>query len=470
MRSREDASEARHHGFFPRVLSVLRGGELNSVQHQPWRWLLEKEWRQLLASRSWWVLLLLIGPLVGVSFISAVRTYAEASGLNGSAAGVGEAFSPLVGIWGPTFSACELAAAFLLPFVAIHQVAGDRQSGALKMELQQPVSAFARMSAKALVLFAGWLLASLAPLLAVLLWRSYGGSVYAPEVATVLLGHLLNAGLTIALAAAAAALTDHPSTAAIVALSVTVGTWILNFIAAVNGGVWERAAGYTPTAMVDQFQHGLVRLDVVLIAVALIAAGLALAAIWMRLGIAGRRRAYESLALVSLTAAALFACTFASASWDTSESRRNSFPEVDEIALRQIHAPLTIEAHLAPEDPRRFDLDHLALAKLRRVLPKLDVRYVSATSIGLFEQSNPGYGEVWYDLGCRRTMSRLTTAEGVLDTIYSLAGIAQPVEDDDSLFRGHPLAVPPKGAPAVFYGIWPALVVAGGFFVRRRHA
>ena len=60
-----------------------------------------------------------MGPLVGVTFISAVRTYGEASGLNGTAAGVGEAFSPLIGIWAPTFSACELAAAFLLPFVAI---------------------------------------------------------------------------------------------------------------------------------------------------------------------------------------------------------------------------------------------------------------------------------------------------------------------------------------------------------------
>ena len=71
-----------------------------------------------------------MGPLVGVSFISAVRTYAEVSGLNGTAAGVGEAFSPLIGVWAPTFSACELAAVFLLPFVAIRLVAGDRQSGA----------------------------------------------------------------------------------------------------------------------------------------------------------------------------------------------------------------------------------------------------------------------------------------------------------------------------------------------------
>ena len=104
-------------------------------------WLLDKEWRELMASRAWWVMLLLMGPLVGVSFISAVRTYAEVSGLNGTSAGVGEAFSPLIGVWAPTFSACELAAVFLLPFVGIRLVAGDRQSGALKLELQQGMPA-----------------------------------------------------------------------------------------------------------------------------------------------------------------------------------------------------------------------------------------------------------------------------------------------------------------------------------------
>src|SRR5438093_8937149 len=166
-----------------------------------------------------------MGPLVGVSFISAVHTYAEVSGLGGTAAGVGEALSPLVGIWAPTFSACELAAAFLLPFVAIRLVSGDRQSGALKIELQHPIPAFARIVAKALVLFAGWAVASAAPFAAIVLWRIYGGAVYPPELITVAAGHFLNAGLTIALAAAAAAITEHPSTAAIVTLTVTVGTW-----------------------------------------------------------------------------------------------------------------------------------------------------------------------------------------------------------------------------------------------------
>ena len=126
-------------------------------------WLVAKEYRELVASRAWWVFLLAMGPLVGVTFISAVRTYGEASGLNGTTAGVGEAFSPLIGIWAPTFSACEVAAVFLLPFVAIRLVSGDRQSGALKIEMQHPILAFARIGAKALVLFGGWLVASLAP-------------------------------------------------------------------------------------------------------------------------------------------------------------------------------------------------------------------------------------------------------------------------------------------------------------------
>ncbi len=66
-------------------------------------------------------------------------------------------------------------------------------------------------------------------------------------------------------------------------------------------------------------------------------------------------------------------------------------------------------------------------------------------------------------------MSRLTTAEGVLETIYDLAGVAPPAEADD-VFRGHPLAVPPKGAATVFYGIWPAVIVAAAFFNRRMRA
>jgi len=424
-------------------------------------WLLEKECRELIASRAWWVLLLLMGPLVGMSFISSVRTYADVS------AGVGEALSPLIGVWAPTFSACELAAVFLLPFVAIRLVAGDRESGALKLELQQRMGSFTRVAAKAIVLLAGWLVAMLPPLSAILLWKSYGGNVYPPELITLIFGHVLNAGLTIGLAAAMASLTEHHSTAAILTLSATIGTWIVSFAGSVQGGWWERASGYTPAAMVAEFQHGLVQLDVVFIAIAFTLTGLALAAVWMRLGVSIKQRSYESLGIAVLAAGAIFACSFLSPNWDFSESRGNSFPEPDEHALRQIHAPLLIEVHLAPEDPRRTDLENHALSKLRRIMPHLQVRYIAATSIGLFEQTSAGYGEIWYQLGDRKTMTRATTAESALEAIYSVAQITPPVESDE-VFRGHPLAAPTTGASILFYLVWPVLFLSIGILARKR--
>jgi hypothetical protein len=175
----------------------------------------------------------------------------------------------------------------------------------------------------------------------------------------------------------------------------------------------------------------------------------------------------ESAAIVVVAAAIVFACSFVRADWDASENRRNSFSEPDEESLGKIKAPLTIEAHLAPEDPRRFDLEHQTLSKLRRILPNLTVRYVSSTSIGLFEQANAHYGEIWYDLDGHRTMSRITSGEGVLETIYGLAGVQPPKEDEPEL-HGHPLAARPVGAAPLFYAIWPVAIAGIGFYVKRR--
>ena len=103
-------------------------------------------------------------------------------------------------------------------------------------------------------------------------------------------------------------------------------------------------------------------------------------------------------------------------------------------------------------------------------MPSLQVHYVAATSTGLFEQTSAHYGEISYEMAGRKQVSRVTTVDGVLEAIYSLAGVAPPPESEADIFRGHPLPVPPRGAATVFYGIWPAAVVAGAFLVRRRTA
>jgi hypothetical protein len=420
-----------------------------------------------MTSRSWWVMLALIGPLVGVTFINAVRSYAEASGQGGTAAGLADALFPLDGVVAPTFSAYEIAASFLLPFVAIRAIGGDRTSGALKLELQQGMMPISMIGAKTLVLGLGWLLAGIPIVLAGLLWMSYGGSLYAPEIGSLALGHLLNAGMVIALAGAAASLAEHPSTAAILVLAFTVGTWVLGFVAAFEGGIWEQIASYTPSEMLQAFRRGLVRLDLILAAIVLVTASLALAAVWMRLGVALRRRVGESVAVVGVAIVLGFATSFARPSWDVSENERNSFGASTAANLSKITASLKIEVHLAPEDPRRFDLEQQTFNKLRRTMPDVTVEYVSGTATGLFEQASEHYGEIWYELGGKRIVGRATTTDSVLDAIYELAGVPPP-EEGGAGHRGHPLAVQPVGAVPLFYVAWPLAVLGLGFFVQRR--
>ena len=433
----------------------------------PFNWLLRKEWRELMASRAWWVLVVLTGPLVGLSFIQGVRAFSEVS--EGAGAGCGLACAPLIGVWGPTFGAYEISAAFLLPFVAIRLLSGDRQSGALVIEMQRPIREITRVAAKALVLLAGWTLTGLAALIAVVLWKSYGGAVNGSEIAVVALGHFLNGALTIALGLAIAASTDHPSTAAIVTLAITIGTWVIDFAAAIQGGVWATIAGFTPTAMVAMFQHALLQTNVVAMALLGIVAALAVAAIGLQIGRQEADRAFRAALVGAVAAVAIFAAAMIRGSWDASESRQNSFAEPEQEALEALRAPLAIEMHLSPQDPRRRQFERGPLAKLRRVVPHLDVTSVARTSSGLYEQSDPGYGEIRYIYAGRSASTRVITDEGALETIFDVAQIPVPAESE-APYMGHPFVGRASGAALAFYGIWPAVTLGAGFWATRRRA
>ena len=101
--------------------------------------LLSKDLSELFSSRAYWLLLLIIGPLVGQGFITAVNAYAEASGIGGGPAALAQGLTPLDGILAPTLGAYDLAATLLLPFVVIRLVSAEKESGALKLMLQWPV-------------------------------------------------------------------------------------------------------------------------------------------------------------------------------------------------------------------------------------------------------------------------------------------------------------------------------------------
>jgi hypothetical protein len=188
----------------------------------------------------------------------------------------------------------------------------------------------------------------------------------------------------------------------------------------------------------------------------------------LRLGLSSTKRAQLSVAAALATALVVFGATRVTASWDTSESRRNSFTKSEEAALAAIDGDLRIEAHFAPEDPRRSDLEYNAFRKLRRAVPDARIVYVSATSVGLFEQTADHYGEIQYELAGKTEVSRITTADGVLKSVLTLAGISPPAELDAEIFRGHPLAARPRNAAAIYYGAWPLAVAGIAIMIQRR--
>jgi ABC-2 type transport system permease protein len=435
-------------------------------RRSPYVWLLHKEWRALLASRAWWFTLAATGPIVGVVFSQSVRTFAEIS--EGAGSGCGAVCDPLVGIWGPTFGAFELISLFLLPFVVIRVVAGDRLTGAHKIEDQHRFSPLKRLSAKLVILTLACVMAGLAAVVAIALWRSYGGAVSVTEIAVITAGHLLNAALTIALAASMASMTSHPSTAAVLTLGFTVTTWIVQFAAAIHGGFWNSLARLTPSALVATFQRGLVDLQVIAIAIGLCALGLALAVIWQPFGTPIAQRLRYTGSVVAIGVAFLAAVSFWRApSWDLSDARLNSFPITTERDLRQIDVPVRIDVRFAAEDPRRIDLERHAFAKLRRTVPTVDIVYHARTSTGLFEMSDANYGELTYSAGGRAITSRITTEDGVLDGVFAATGVT-PSTGEDPLYYGDPLVASPKGAAFAFYVTWPAAVVAAALLVTRR--
>lgn len=426
-------------------------------------WLLAKEFRELMASRAFWLLLLFIGPLAGHSFITAVNSYAEASGIGGGPAALAQGLSPLDGILTPTFGAYDLAVTLLFPFVAIRLISAEKESGALKLMLQTPSGMGETLAAKSMILLAGWLLAWIPGLLALLLWKLYGGFLYAPEVLNLLGGHALRVVLSAGVAVAAASIATGAATAAIATLGFTVGTWALEFIAVGRGGLLQKVASYTPTAALRVFEQGQFRMNTVAVTLILGLAGFTVAAVWLP-----ERRSVATRMMVSARIACALVLILGAASYlrfnrDVSENRRNSFPMADEAALARIRAPLRVTVFLAAEDPRLMDLERNILGKLQRILPRVEVSYAAHTRAGLFEAAGDHYGEIWYELEGRKVMSRSTTEPVVLDTLYKLAQIQAPLHSEEREFPGHPLAVLPAGSALIFYGLWPLAVIFSGW-------
>jgi ABC-2 type transport system permease protein len=333
--------------------------------------------------------------------------------------------------------------------------------------VQLPYRPSTRVSAKLVAVLAAWGLASIPALSVLVFWRILGGHLAAAETANLFFGHLVYGLVVGALALFSASISDGAATAAIVALAVTIGSWVLDFTVAGNPGLLSWIAHLSLTQILRPFEQGLLSGGLVLGAACVIFGFIALATVWLPPGVPPLSKLRRSLPWVLIVALMLGAAAQVRLTVDVTEDRRNSFPVADQKLLATLRLPLLVTVHLAPEDPRYADLQRNVLAKLERAMPNVSVNLAGGRPGFSTGTSDESYGKVDYVYGSRSDTSRSTSPREILPLLYALAGVSPPVPTADGDYPGHPLVASADAALFWFFGGLPLLIVLCWWWMRR---
>jgi hypothetical protein len=425
----------------------------------PLRPLLGKELREVLSGRALWIVLLILCPLVGYSFLQAVSLYAEASTAARDSPALASSLSPLDGVLVPTFGALYVAVTLLFPFVAIRALGREKETGAVRLLVQLPYRLPTLVIAKTAAVAAAWLVMAIPALSALAVWLMLGGHLYLPETLNLLLGQLLYGLLVGAIALFSASIAESSASAAIITLAFTIGSWVLDFALAGQPGLLDRIARLSLTQTLRPFEQGLLPLPVLIGLGAAICGLLAMAAVWLHPGVALRVKFVRAIFCVAAAASLLVLASGLRQTIDLSEDRRNSFPAADERALAELRDPLLIAVHLAAEDPRYVDLRRNVLAKLERIVPRLSIRLSTSGQSVIGSTGDERYGEIEYSYDGRSASSRSTSPREILPLIYELVGRPVPAPMPASDYPGYPLVSSARPGLPWFFGLLPALIV-----------
>jgi len=436
-------------------------------QRAPFAPLVKMALREVMGGRALWTLLLLMCPLVGYSFFQALSLYGEASVAGQQSPVLAASLSPLDGVLVPTFGSAYVAITLLFPFVAIRALGREKETGALQLLVQLPYRASTLVLAKFLAVLVAWLLASLPALSTLVVWRASGGHLALPETLNLIWGHVLYGALIGAIALFAASIAEGAATAAIITLAFTIGSWVLDFTLAGQPGILDWIARLSLTKVLRPFEQGLLPAATVLVVAGAICGFAALATIWVPPGTATRIKLVRTAVSILTSGLVLVTATQVRQSWDVSEDRRNSLPLADEAALKQLAQELVITVHLAAEDPRYVDFRRDLLAKLERVVPRIEVLLAAGRQSFGTAAADERYGEIELRYGQRSEVTRSTSPREILPLIYGLAGMAPPAPIAGGDYPGYPLVANTLPTLLWFFGGLPLLVVTAWWASRR---
>ncbi len=419
------------------------------------RAVLRQELRGLSGSSALWCLLAALSLLLGYSFMQAVNLFSQASQTALTYPALAGGMNPLEGIFVPTFGAYYLIETLLLPFVIIRLIGQDKQNGTLKLLLQLPLSP-ATLNLIKLVAMAGvWLLILLPGISTIIVWHGLGGTVYFPEILCLLLGHTLYTLLIICIAMFATAISNSLPTAAMICLATTLGSWVLDF-AAGNGGWLGILGNWSFTTRLRQFESGLLSSNSIVYFFGLALFLFISTSIWIHPGRSLHNK-LKSLAWAAALLLLVFGAIMQRPAYiDVTENHKHSFNPAATRALKKMQKPLKITIHLTREDGRLYDFEHEILAKLRRIVPHLQVVFSKTQSAGLFGAAeDDNYGLIEYDYAGKHEQSYSNSTQEILPLLYALAG--QKVKPDKVLeYTGHPLVTDAGNFQWWFYLILPS--------------
>ncbi len=426
------------------------------------RVLLVQEIRALLIFPALWGMLIILSLLAGYSFIQAVELFSQASKTALAYPELARGMNPLEGIFIPTFGAYYLVETLLLPFVIIQLIGQDKQNGTLKLLLQLPLSPFAlnavKLSATSVVLFL-----TLLPGISILfIWQYLGGVIHFPEIFALVLGHTLYFLTIVCIAMFATAISNALPTAAMICLAATLGSWVLDFVAA-SGGLAGVLGNWSLTALLGQFENGLLSSVPLAFFLTLSLFFFIAASVLLHPG----QRLYPRLKVILVAVVTLLLIQSSVMQipqyLDITENRRHSFNPADVRALQQMNKTVIITIHLTREDGRLYDFEHDVLAKLKRTLPDLKVRFAKTKQAGMFGASESDtYGLIEYEYDGKLDQSYSNSALEILPLIHGLANhkVAPDIIPD---YTGHPLVADASNSKWWFYLLLPLMFLAAAY-------
>jgi len=427
--------------------------------HKLKRILFRKELRNLFSEKALWIMLVILSLLTGYSFIQAVDLFSQASRTALQYPEMARGMTPLDGVFIPSFGALYLVTTLLFPFVAIQLISSEKRSGSLKLLVQSRLTLNKIIFVKVTTLAMGWLLVLTPSVSAIVIWIMLGGHAHLPAVLNLVTGYTLYALIITSIAFLATALTSSTATAAILTLTFTLGSWVLDFAAGTQGWLHNISA-LSLTSLLREFEHGLFSLSTAVQAALSIFVLLLLSVIWLNPGVATWTRLRRSLLVVLSWVLLSVPVSTINIYRDTTENRRNSFSTKDESALKQMDAGLTVTIYLSREDSRRHDFERNILSKLQRTVPCLEAVFpFDSTSSLPGTSDHDRYGLIEYDYNGNHEESWSNSPREVLPILHALAG-QTVTHSDEQRYPGYPLVTDADPYRIWFYLILPLIFLA----------